>query len=96
MLQDVMIWEIKNGNTIHALKKFQLHVEERIENWTEKGISFLSYDLLIIGGQVTTVVCMIIDLAIHEPNWYITFLMVHMPDTTICTPSRNVQGKQSW
>ncbi len=94
MPQDVRTWEIKNGN-IHGLKKYQLDVEERIADWIAEDISFLSYGLLIIGGQVATVAGGIIDRAIHELNWYITFLMVHMPDTTICTSSRNVQVKQS-
>ncbi len=52
MPQDVMIWDIKNGNTSHALKKSQLDLEERIVDWNEEGIS------TVFGG--------IIDLAIRE------------------------------
>lgn len=66
MPQDIRIWDIKNGNTIHELKQSQLDLEERIADWIEEDISFLSYDLLIIGRQITTVFGRIIDLAIHE------------------------------
>lgn len=62
MAEDARIWEISDNDSLKEIKKSHLHLEERIEKWLEQDISILSDDLLVIGRQVDTAICGIIDL----------------------------------
>lgn len=54
MPEDIRIWEISNKDTLKELKKPELDLEKRIENWLEKDNSLIGNDLLVIGRQVQT------------------------------------------
>src|SRR4030042_2003832 len=54
MPEDIRIWEIVGKDNLKELKKAELDLEKKIENWLEKDNSLIGNDLLVICRQVQT------------------------------------------
>lgn len=62
MPQQVRLWRVEQGETLHEVRSRPLDLESRLEVWLERDISLLSDDLLVIGRQVPTDYSGFIDL----------------------------------
>jgi hypothetical protein len=62
MTEDIRIWEIVESDNLKEIAKSKLNIESRLEEWIEKDISIISYDLITIGRQIETDFGGIIDL----------------------------------
>lgn len=54
MAEEVRLWRIQGGDTLHEITRSPLDLEARLEVWLERDISVLSPGLLVIGRQVET------------------------------------------
>lgn len=62
MAEDIRIWEISEDKALNEIRKAELDLEVRLEEWIDKDISLISHDLLIIGRQIETDYGGVIDL----------------------------------
>ncbi len=62
MPEEVRLWRVQSGDTLHEISRSPLNLEARLETWLEHDISVLNPALLIIGRQVETDFGGIIDL----------------------------------
>jgi hypothetical protein len=60
--EEVRLWTVQGGDTLHELERSPLDLEARLEVWLEHDISILSHGLLVIGRQVKTDFGGLVDL----------------------------------
>lgn len=54
MTQQIRMWEVTNGNRPTEVRRDEINLEIRLQDWLEEDISMLDPDLLVIGREVPT------------------------------------------
>lgn len=54
MAHQIRMWEVTDGNTPAEIRRDEINLEKRLQDWLEKDISMLDPDLLVIGREVPT------------------------------------------
>lgn len=54
MTQQIRMWEVTNGNTPTEVRRDEISLEQRLQDWLEEDISMLDPGLLVIGREVPT------------------------------------------
>ena len=62
MPEEIRLWVVGNNGSLGEVKRGQLDLEKRIEDWLAADISILSRDLMVIGRQVPTTFGGYVDL----------------------------------
>ena len=68
MSSEMRLWRVGEGKTLKECSKSRLELEEQLEEWLTRDISVLSTDLLVIGRQLETKICGVIDLLCLDSN----------------------------
>ena len=54
MTHQIRMWEVTDGNTPTEIRRDEINLEKRLQDWLEADISMLDPDLLVIGREVPT------------------------------------------
>lgn len=54
MTHQIRMWEVTDGNTPTEIRRDEINLEKRLQDWLEQDISMLDPDLLVIGREVLT------------------------------------------
>ncbi|MDD9981675.1 MAG: endonuclease NucS [Gammaproteobacteria bacterium] len=54
MTHQIRMWEVADGSTPTEVRRDEISLEERLQDWLEEDISILDPDLLVIGREVPT------------------------------------------
>ena len=54
MTHQIRMWEVTDGNRPTEIRRDQVNLEKRLQDWLEEDISMLDPDLLVIGREVPT------------------------------------------
>ncbi len=54
MTHQIRMWEVTDGNTPTEIRRDEISLEKRLQDWLEADISMLDPDLLVIGREVPT------------------------------------------
>lgn len=62
MAQQIRMWEVTDGNKPTEIRRDEINLEKRLQDWLEEDISMLDPNLLVIGREVLTAYGRKIDL----------------------------------